>query len=151
VLHNRGASFVTTRDHPNVLAPEVRPLHTLMPAALLSEGRVVGLLGAMGGHGQSQTLVQLIIGLLHDRLDPGDAVAAPRWFDGVGSNGATVWVEATYDPIEASRADSLGYRVERLGRFNQTMGHAQLLLRDADTGFLIAGADPRGEGLALGL
>ena len=150
VLHNRGASFVSTPGHPNLFTPKARPLHTLTPAMFLSQGSVAGLLGAMGGHGQPQTLVQLVIGLIHDRLDPADAIAAPRWYDGAGPDGHVLWIEEGYDAEEIRRARALGYRIETLGRFDQKMGHAQLLLRDVNTGVLIGGADPRGEGLALG-
>ena len=118
---------------------------------LLFQGTVVGLLGAMGGHGQPQTLVQLVLGLLRGGLDPADAIAAPRWYDGSGLNGQTAWVEEGYDPQEIALAQASGYRIENTGRFDQRMGHAQVVLRDLETGVLIGGADPRGEGLALGL
>jgi gamma-glutamyltranspeptidase len=151
VLQNRGASFLATAGHPNSLVPRARPLHTLTPAMLLSRGRVAGLLGAMGGHGQPQTLIQLVVRLIHDGLDPADAIASPRWYDSLGPSGEVVFVEEGYDEEEVKGSRALGLRIEGVSRFEQKMGHAQLLLRDVDTGVLIGGADPRGEGLALGL
>ncbi len=79
MLQNRGAYFSLDPSHPNALAPRSRPLHTLMPGMLLRDGRAEVALGAMGGDGQPQTMVQLVTGLLDDGLDPQAVVDRPRW------------------------------------------------------------------------
>ena len=62
MLQNRGAYFSLDPAHPNALAPRSRTLHTLMPGMLLRDGRAEVALGAMGGDGQPQTMVQLVQG-----------------------------------------------------------------------------------------
>ena len=46
---------------------------------LLRDGRAEVALGAMGGDGQPQTMVQLVTGLVDDLLDPQALVDRPRW------------------------------------------------------------------------
>src|SRR6188508_2016964 len=79
MLQNRGAYFSLDPEHPNALAPGSRTLHTLMPGMLLRDGRAEVALGAMGGDGQPQTMVQLVTGLVDDKLDPQAVVDRPRW------------------------------------------------------------------------
>ncbi len=79
MLQNRGAYFSLDPAHPNALAPGARTLHTLMPGMLLRDGRAEVALGAMGGDGQPQTMVQLVTGLVDDGLAPQALVDRPRW------------------------------------------------------------------------
>ncbi len=39
VLHNRGSSFNLTAGHPDQIAPHKRPLHTLIPAFVMKDGK----------------------------------------------------------------------------------------------------------------
>src|SRR4029077_14831023 len=84
---NRGSYFSLDPDHPNVLAPGKRTLHTLMPGMLFRDGPsgaadsgpwVVA--GAMGGDAQPQVHAQLVSALVDGGLDIRSAVSIPRWF-----------------------------------------------------------------------
>ena len=57
---NRGAFFSLEADHPNVLAPGKRTLHTLMPGMLVRDGRPWVVLGSMGGDAQPQIHAQVV-------------------------------------------------------------------------------------------
>ena len=154
MLQNRGAYFSLDPAHPNALAPGARTLHTLMPGMLLRNGRAKVALGAMGGDGQPQTMVQLVTGLLDDGLDPQEAVSRPRWvaqtdapftplrslaIESDGVDGATV---------EALRAR--GHDVELVEPRTPLMGWAQMIRRLPD-GSYEGGADPRADSLVAGL
>jgi gamma-glutamyltranspeptidase/glutathione hydrolase len=155
VLHNRGAAFSLDPASPNVLAPGRRPLHTLTATLAVRDGAPVAALATMGGHAQPQTHLQVLTNLLDFGMDPQEAVERPRVVQGQ--------MRPT-DPTDRLRVEpALGRRVieglRRRGHVVEvlpdrawTAGHAQLLtLARGESGPLLAGgADPRGDGLALG-
>ena len=54
-------------------------------------------------------------------------------------------------PDEVARELTLrGQPVQVVGGWSSTLGHAQAIRIHRDTGFLEGGADPRGDGAALG-
>ena len=58
-----------------------------------------------------------------------------------------------YEVLSFPTVDELqrrGHPVRPVGEFDDVMGHAQAIWIDRDEGALHGGADPRGEGLALG-
>jgi gamma-glutamyltranspeptidase/glutathione hydrolase len=154
MLQNRGAYFSLDAGHPNALAPGSRTLHTLMPGMLLRNGRAEVALGAMGGDGQPQTMVQLVTGLLDDGLDPQTAVSRPRW---------VAQTDAPFTPlrslaIESDAVDDAtvrelrarGHDVELVEPQTPLMGWAQMIRRLPD-GTYEGGADPRADSLVAGL
>src|SRR5207247_1447535 len=79
---NRGSYFSLDPDHPNVLAPGKRTLHTLMPGMLFRAGedRPWVVTGSMGGDAQPQIHAQVVSNLVDGGLDVATTVGAPRWF-----------------------------------------------------------------------
>ena len=154
MLQNRGAYFSLDPAHPNALRPRSRPLHTLMPGMLMRDGRAEAAIGAMGGDGQPQTMVQLVTGLLDDGLDPQAAVDRPRWVAQTTAAGAPlgpVSIEADgADPGLVAALRARGHEVEVVEARTPLMGWAQIIRRRAD-GSYEAGADPRADSLAAGL
>lgn len=154
MLQNRGAYFSLDPAHPNALAPSSRTLHTLMPGMLLRDGRAEVALGAMGGDGQPQTMVQVVTGLLDDGLDPQAVVSRPRWVAQATAPGEPLGplsIEA--DGVDAATVAELrrrGHEVELAQPQTPLMGWAQMIRRTAD-GSYEGGADPRADSLAAGL
>ena len=152
MLQNRGAYFRLDPSHPNHLAPRSRTLHTLMPAMLLRGGQPWVALGAMGGDGQPQTLVQLVNALVDDGLDPQAAIDRPRFVAEVERPGgplANVAIEADgLDEPGAAALEQRGHRVRRVEPRTPLMGWAQAIRREPD-GSYRGGADPRADSLAL--
>ncbi len=64
LLHSRGSLFVLDPRHPNALGPGKRPLHTLIPAMVLRDGRLWLSFGVMGGDLQPQGHVQVLMNLI---------------------------------------------------------------------------------------
>ncbi len=140
-FQNRGAGFTLTPGHPNEAAGGRRPLHTIIPAMLRREGRLVMPFGVMGGAYQPAGHVRVMANLTDFGMDPQEALDAPRSF----AIGDELQLETGYaDNVAAALAD-LGHRVVRP---DVPLGGAQaIVIGDA----VLAGAsDPRKDGCALG-
>ncbi len=167
-LHNRGLGFSLVEGHPAELGPGRRPPHTLSPMAIttLQQG-LTHVLGAMGGDGQPQILLQLVARLLHAGQDPAEAVAAARLtLDAPSAPPFRLWwgddlrvlVEADAPPAWTTGLAERGHPVGTIRAFDPTaVGCAQVIAvqRDVDAGghgqTLIGAADPRSpEGAAIG-
>ena len=154
MLQNRGAYFSLDAAHPNALAPGSRTLHTLMPGMLLRDGRAEVALGAMGGDGQPQTMVQMVTGLLDDGLEPQAAVSRPRWVAQAAAPFTPLWSLAIEsDGVDSAAVDELrarGHDVELVEPRTPRMGWAQVIRRRPDLSYE-GGADPRADSLVAGL
>ena len=139
-LQNRGASFSLDPDHPNRMAPNKRPFHTLIPAmAELGDGSWLSF-GVMGGFMQPQGHIQVLANLIDGGVSLQEALDAPRWrhfADG------TLGVEARYDEAVVNR---LARRGHDLGvRLPVYFGGAQAICRR--DGVLMGASEPRKDGL----
>jgi gamma-glutamyltranspeptidase/glutathione hydrolase len=154
MLHNRGNYFELAPSRPNSLAPGVRPLHTLSPVMLLREDTPFASLGAMGGDGQPQFMVQLINALVDDKLDPQQAVDRPRWIVAPAGRGQPLRdVSIERDGVDAAdlaALQDLGHRVTATEPRSSAVGWAQIITCEPNGGYS-AGADPRADSLAVGV
>jgi oxamate amidohydrolase len=151
VWQNRGSAFRLGGKGPNVLAPRVKPFHTLNPAlARFADGRTM-VYGAMGGDGQPQTQAALFTRYALFGRDLQESINAPRWLLGRtwGESSSSLRLENRFpDELFAALAQA-GHPVERVAAFDQTMGHAGAIVRLPSGGFEGA-SDPRSDGAALG-
>ena len=143
VLQNRGSLFVLDPRHPNRLGPGKRPLHTLIPAMVLRDGRPFLSFGVMGGDLQPQGHVQVLLNLLEFGMNVQEAGEAAR----IRHSPDGVAVESGIDREARAGLAARGHRVfESRGVF----GGFQGILIDAEPGVLMGGSDPRKDGLAIG-
>ncbi len=148
---NRGCSFSLDEGALNVLRPRRKPFHTLNPAlALLDDGRTL-VYGNMGGDGQPQTQSAVFTRIAVFGFDPQAAIAAPRWLLGRtwGQSTDTLKLESRFPPAVVEELARMGHAVERIGAYDEVVGHAGALVRHAD-GLLEGGSDPRSDGAAAG-
>lgn len=145
-LQNRGSSFRLDELHVNALAPRKLPMHTLIPAMAARDGAPVLVFGAMGGHGQAQTHLQLLVRMLLDGDDAQRAISAPRWVVDPGSWWLTA--ESRFDDELLRRLADRGHVVRVGYEHDDAMGHAHAIER-RPAGYR-AGTDPRSEGAVLG-
>jgi gamma-glutamyltranspeptidase/glutathione hydrolase len=150
VLQNRGSYFSLADDHPNRLEGGKRTLHTLMPGMLLRAGRLLGPFGTQGGDAQAQVQTQLVANVVDYGLDPQAAIDAPRWVAG-GATPTAVALEARFPEETFAGLAARGHDVTAAAAWDAGFGHAQMILVDEERGVVRGGADPRADGVALGL
>ncbi len=146
-LQNRGAGFTLDPKHPNVVGPNKRPFHTIIPGFLMGPQDPLMSFGVMGGPMQAQGHVQMVLRTQLFGQDTQVAVDAPRWrvTDGLGVACETSMPEATLDALRAK-----GHHITLEAPDNAFgFGGAQLIHRLSGRGY-IAGSDPRKDGAAVG-
>ncbi len=145
LLQNRGACFVVDPAHPNCIGPGKRSMHTIIPAMVTKGGRALISFGVMGGHYQPVGHAHVLGNMLEYGMDPQAALDCPRLFFEEG--GVTV---------EAGVHDALRRDLKRRGHRivpaepDHPLGGGQVIAIDRRRGVLIAGSDPRKDGVALG-
>jgi gamma-glutamyltranspeptidase / glutathione hydrolase len=150
-LQNRGALFSLDTEHPNCLAPGKRPYHTIIPALATQGDELWACFGVMGGFMQPQGHLQVLINLLDLAMLPQEALDAPRWCLLDGEPGGAVAVEAGAGDDLIAALRSKGHAVEvKTGLERMVFGAGQVIRRDAVTGVLTAGSEPRRDGCAVG-
>ncbi len=154
---NRGSYFSLDPDHPNVLAPGKRTLHTLLPCMLFRDGRPGPwiVVGSMGGDAQPQIHAQFVSAVVDGALGIAQAVAAPRWsveprfhFDPPRQ----VLVESRFEPGFLETLAAMGHPLVPAGGIEAGIGHQHAIeLVDggpaAPDGSVAAVTDPRSAGL----
>jgi gamma-glutamyltranspeptidase len=153
VLQNRGAYFSLDPKHPNRLAPGKVPLHTLIASIAFRNEKLWAVLGCMGADGQPQIHLQTYVAMIDFGQDIQQALAGPRWLSGrfaLGEARDTLHIEARFPRATIDELERRGHPVDRWGDWNELAGHAHGITRDAQTGVLAGGFDPRSDGAAVG-
>ncbi len=150
VLQNRGAGFSLEPNHPNRIEPGKRPFHTLIPAMVFKDGRLLMSYGVMGGDVQAQGHVQVLVNLIDRGLNLQQAIDAPR-VRYISGRGVMMEDELTAPVI----GDLVQRGHERVmpgsGLTHRAlMGGGQAVMIDPATGTLLGASDLRKDGLALG-
>lgn len=151
IMQNRGSFFSLNEADANTLEPGKRSFHTLTPGMVLKDGKPHIAFGTMGGEGQPQTHAAMLVRLIDYGYDVQQAIEAPRWLMGKtwGVTSKDLSLEGRIPDGVVHELAHRGQPVKTLRDWDDNMGHAQAIRIDA-TGFLEGGADPRGDGAALG-
>ncbi|PWV98202.1 gamma-glutamyltranspeptidase/glutathione hydrolase [Hoeflea marina] len=145
VLQNRGAGFSLAEGHPNMIAPDKRPMHTIIPAMATKDGKASISFGVMGGAYQPMGHAHVLSNLVDHGMDPQEALDHPRLFWAKGEE--VLELEAG---IAAGVADDLVALGHSVRPAPTPHGGGQAIVIDHADGFFVAGSDPRKDGLAIG-
>jgi len=156
LLNNRMSYWHVEPGHPNRLRPGRRVRHTMNPPLVLKDGALWCVFGTPGADNQVQINLQVLSAMIDFRLDPQQAAEMPRWTSNVPGQYAN-WPHDGEDALTIERRFPEAVRGElaRRGHPVKTVGDldgpcsVEIIRRDAATGLLLAGSDPRRDGWAL--
>jgi gamma-glutamyltranspeptidase/glutathione hydrolase len=150
ILQNRGAGFSLDPSHPNRLEPGKRPFHTIIPAMVFRDDKLLMSFGVMGGDVQPQGHVQVLVNMIDRGLNLQQAIDAPRTRY---INGRSVMMEEALGTAVIDQLVARGHQraLPPAGYTHRAlMGGGQAILIDPVTGALVGASDHRKDGLALG-
>lgn len=163
-LQNRGANFSLDARHPNKLEPRKRPYHTIIPGLVtnIEDGSLHSAYGVMGAFMQPQGHLQVLLGQIVGKLNPQEALDAPRVC--IGSSypipgKAMTWEVSTEEGLPEETAEGLrklGHNVTMVRDHRRSLfGKGQIIRSSRDPVDNIhvwsAGSDLRGDGAAYPL
>jgi gamma-glutamyltranspeptidase / glutathione hydrolase len=156
LLNNRMSYWHLESGHPNRLQPGRRVRHTMNPPLVLKDGALWCVFGTPGADNQVQINLQVLTAMIDFGLDPQQAAEMPRWTSNLPGQYAN-WPHDGEDALTIERRFSTAVREElaRRGHLLKTVGDlegpcsVEIIRRDAGTGMLLAGSDPRRDGWAL--
>jgi gamma-glutamyltranspeptidase/glutathione hydrolase len=141
-FQNRGAGFVLTEGHPNEAGGGKRPMHTIIPAMLKKDGRVMMPFGVMGGAYQPNGHARFVTNMIDYGMDPQSAIDGARCFSGADG----FEIETGYRPEVRAALAGMGHSMIDA---DGPIGGAQAILID-ESGVLQGASDPRKDGCTLG-
>lgn len=157
-LQNRAALFILDPAHPNALAPNKRPYHTIIPAMTVRDGELHACYGVMGGYTQPQGHFQMLSHMVDFDCSPQRALDLPRWQLagpsaglGAGEAGGLVQIEEGWSFATLAELSRRGHRLLPMDGYSRiAFGGGQIIMRNPETGVIIGGSEPRKDGAAIG-
>lgn len=150
-LQNRGHNFRLDPEHPNALQPGKRPYHTIIPAMATraADDSLFASFGVMGGFMQPQGHLQVAVGLADDGLEPQSALDRPRFCITPELEKAQIACEEGIPFRTLSALAEMGHQIVPVSGVSRSVfGRGQIIYRDAQSGVLWGGSDPRADGMA---
>jgi gamma-glutamyltranspeptidase / glutathione hydrolase len=146
MLHNRGALFTLEPNHPNIVAPRKRPLHTIIPAFMRKGDVRIGF-GIMGGFNQAQAHAQFVADIADYGFDIQEALEAGRFTKGT-FQGCDVSIEELVPEKARAELKALGHVVRDVAPRTGTFGYGQAVMADG-SGVHYGASEPRHDGAAI--
>jgi len=153
LLNNRASAFSLIPNHPNLIAPGKRTMHTLNTYLITDTFDLLRYVGnTPGGDNQPQWNMQVICNLLDFKLDVQSAVEHAKWTDiqtidehNIQQHILTIESQAGEEVIRKLRA--IGHIVKVIEPFGCS-GASQIIEVRPD-GLRLGGSDPRADGAAM--
>jgi gamma-glutamyltranspeptidase/glutathione hydrolase len=147
-LNNMSYWFDLEEGSPNRVGPRKRVDFVVSPTQTFKDGKLFLSIGTPGSWGILQTTPQMIVNVLDHEMNIQEAIEASRFRC---YEGRRVQMEERF-PVHLRRAlEDLGHEVDVIEPWSASVGGAQGIVVDPDSGVFQGGADPRRDGYAIGL
>jgi gamma-glutamyltranspeptidase/glutathione hydrolase len=144
LFQNRGVNFRLDEGHPNCIASNKRPLHTIIPGLLTNKNHeAVMSYGVMGGQYQPIGQAHVLQNIFEFGMSLQEAIDTQRAF---ALNGK-LKIEKSFSEKLTKELSNLGHNIQIV---EDAIGGGQGIVIDRKEGILIGGSDPRKDGLAIG-
>jgi len=131
----------------NLVAPGKRCSSNMSPIQVFQKDKLCLAIGTPGSYGILQTTAQMLLNVIAFGMNIQEAIEAPRLRVMVKKE---VVMEDRINESVRSELMSLGHEPTLLGDWSITVGGGQGIAIDAENKVMMAGADPRRDGYALG-
>jgi gamma-glutamyltranspeptidase / glutathione hydrolase len=147
----RGLQSRPDPAHPAGVAPGKRPRLTPNPAIVVHDDGSVMPFGCPGGDMQMQAMLQVLLNLEHFGMELQEAINAPRFSTWSFPNSfapfeylpGRVMVEDRFPEATLAELARRGHDVRRWPAFTRDAAAVEAIVRNTQTGFYAAAADPR--------
>ncbi len=159
LLLNNGIRLGSTSPYPdnvNYVRGGQIPLLNNSPTIVLKDGKVAMVFGTPGGETIGQTEFEMLVNVLDFHMPVQQAVEAPRFALDAKPNfykpGAaiTVTIEDRVPQTTLRKLEGWGHHLNVTSDFTAAVGGMQAIVIDIEKGTMMAGADPRRTGYAVG-
>ena len=133
---------------PNVLRPGRKAGTMMSPTQVFRDGVFQVSVGTPGSYGILQTTPQMLLNVLEFGMNIQEAIEAPRvrvYRDRL------VDAESRISPEIRAGLVACGHQINAIDDWSWIVGGGQGIVRDPESGALMAGADPRRDGYALAI
>jgi gamma-glutamyltranspeptidase len=156
LLNNRMTYWHLEPGHPNRLKPGRRVRHTMNPPIVLRDGALWCVFGTPGADNQVQINMQVLTAMIDFGLHPQQAAELPRWTSHLPGQYANwphdgeeaLTIEQRFPHTVRAELARRGHPVKTVGDLEGPCS-VEIIRRNAATGMLLAGSDPRRDGWAL--
>ena len=135
-------------ESPNLLRPGRKAGTMMSPTQVFRDDAFRLSIGTPGSYGILQTTPQMLLNVLEFDMSVQEAIEAPRvrvYRDRL------VDAEARVEPDVRAGLAQRGHDVNTIADWSWVVGGGQGLMRDTESGALMAGADPRRDGYAVAI
>lgn len=154
-VSSRGRQSRLEPGHPSEVKPGKRPRLTPAPAIALRDGEFSMAFGTPGGDVQLQAMLQVFLNATAFGMQLQEAIEQPRFGTFLFPNSFSPFkvgelnMESRYPEATVRALKALGHPLELWDALAPAAGAVCAIMRNVDTGWLHAGADPRREAYAI--
>ena len=146
--NNMGYWFDLDQGSPNRIGPGKKVDFVVAPTQTFEDGRFVLSMGTPGSWGILQTTPQMLVNFLDHGMTVQQAIDSPRFRV---YEGARVEMEDRFPTSLRIELEQRGHQVDVIESWSMNVGGAQAISHDSNAGVFHGGADPRRDGVAIGL